>query len=208
MTLEERLRCNLRSAGSSASIWMCGVGGHLFTKNGPRVGRRGGYCILRAVCPSQGQRFLPDEHDGKLIEAWVDQKVSRGRQSPCRVAIGSSDKFLASLPSHVPDQCQACLDDRLGGPVVQEGSGLEGQPVVLGHGLVENRHGLGWQCHGHSGDRNRERDEALTWVVLDGSGHKRSKLSGNRLPLLPCAIWRCLPLGRDRQATFVRQFRR
>ena len=103
----------------------------VFSKNRDRLleGEVATAFFEKVLAQAKAHRLLSDEHftvDGTLIEAWAGQRsfLVKTPPRPCR------RRMIQAIPvwtsRRAPDECHARLDDRSGGPAVQEGGGPGG----------------------------------------------------------------------------------
>jgi len=102
--------------------------------------------FLSAVLAQPRVKRLSSEHfsvDGTLIEAWASMKSVRPKMdTDGPPSSGGGRKRPSRFPRAETNQSDARLDNRPGGAALQKGKGKEAKLCFLGHGLMENRHGL------------------------------------------------------------------
>ena len=101
------------------------------------------------------QPYLSDEHftvDGTLIEAWASQKSFRPKDEEPGPGTGNGEVNFRGEPRR-NDTHQSTTDPEA--RLYRKSKGSEAKLSYLGHGLMENRHGLLVRTHGNAGGRDR-----------------------------------------------------
>ncbi len=128
--------------GVDAAVWDHSV----FSKNRDRLleGNIAARFLAAVLDQPRVKKLLSTEHftvDGTLIEAWASLKSFKprdGSDEPPPVA-GAIPKPISTARSVERD---ACLDDDPDARLYRKGPGKEAKLCFIGHGLMENRHGL------------------------------------------------------------------
>jgi transposase len=107
------------------------------------------------------QPYLSDEHftvDGALFEAWASQKSFRAKDEEPGPGTGNREvNFRGEQRSNDTHQSTTDPEARL----YRKANGAEARLSYLGHGLMENRHGLLVRTMVTTADGTAERDAAL-----------------------------------------------
>ena len=91
------------------------------------------------------KRLLSSDHfsvDGTLIEAWASMKSFKPKDGSDEPPARRRAQCRSGLPRPEALQRDACLDHRSRGRLYRKGPGKEAKLCFIGHGLMENRHGL------------------------------------------------------------------
>ena len=127
----------------------------------------------------RAQPYLSDEHftvDGTLIEAWARHKSFRPKDEPPRPGGGNREvNFHGQTRSNDTHQSTTDPEARL----YKKTKGSEAKLSYLGHGLMENRHGLLVKTRVTLADGTAERDAALG-MAKKMAGCKRLTLGGDK----------------------------
>jgi len=125
------------------------------------------------------QPYLSDEHftvDGTLIEAWASHKSFRPKAEPPRPGSGTHEvDFHGEARSNETHQSTTDPDARL----YKKSKGSEAKLSYLGHGLMENRHGLFVKTLVTQADGTAEREAALR-MAAKIAGRKRVTLGADK----------------------------
>ena len=138
-----------------APVWDVTV----FTKNRDRLlaGQVATAFFEQVLAQAKAHRLLSDEHftvDGTLIEAWAGQKSFKLKSDAAPMP-PTDDPGNPSVDFRGERRTQrhTRLDDRSGGPAVQEGGGPGGQAVFLGACADGEPAWTGREYAPHPGDR-------------------------------------------------------
>ena len=111
------------------------------------------------------QPYLSDEHftvDGTLIEAWASQKSFRPKDEEPGPGRGNGEvNFRRRAARNDTHQSTTDPEARL----YPKSKGAEARLSYLGHGLMDNRHGLLVRTMVTTADGTAERDAALLMVA-------------------------------------------
>ena len=125
------------------------------------------------------QPYLSDEHftvDGTLIEAWASHKSFRPKDEQPSGGEGSGEvNFHGERRSNATHQSTTDPEARR----YKKSKGREAKLSYLGHGLMENRHGLLVKTRVTLADGSAERDAALA-MAGKVAGRKRLTLGGDK----------------------------
>jgi transposase len=125
------------------------------------------------------QPYLSDEHftvDGTLIEAWASHKSFRPKDEGPDAGGGNREvNFHGERRSNETHQSTTDPEARL----YKKSKGREAKLSYLGHGLMENRHGLLVRTCVTRADGTAERDAALA-MAAKMAGRKRLTLGGDK----------------------------
>ena len=123
--------------------------------------------------------YLSDEHftvDGTLIEAWASQKSFRPKEEEPGAGPGKGEvNFHGERRRNDTHQSTTDPEARL----YKKSKGSEAKLSYLGHGLMENRHGLLVRTMVTPADGTAERDAALL-MAEKIPGTKRVTLAGDK----------------------------
>jgi hypothetical protein len=124
------------------------------------------------------QPYLSDEHftvDGTLIEAWASQKSFRPKDEEPGPGRGNGEvNFRGEQRSNDTHQSTTDPEARL----YPKSKNSEARLSYLGHGLLENRHGLLVRTMVTTADGTAERDAGLL-MVAQIQGVKRMTLGAD-----------------------------
>ena len=125
------------------------------------------------------QPYLSDEHftvDGTLIEAWASQKSFRPKDEEPSPGTGNGEvNFRGEQRRNDTHQSTTDPEARL----YRKSKGAEARLSYLGHGLMENRHGLLVRTMVTTADGTAERDAALL-MAAQIPGGKRVTLGADK----------------------------
>jgi transposase len=125
------------------------------------------------------QPYLSDEHftvDGTLIEAWASHKSFRPKDEKPSVGAGNREvNFHGEVRSNDTHQSSTDPEARL----YKKTKGSEAKLSYLGHGLMENRHGLLVKTRVTLAEGTAERDAALA-MARQMAGGKRLTFAGDK----------------------------
>ena len=125
------------------------------------------------------QPYLSDEHftvDGTLIEAWASHKSFRPKEEAPGPQGGNREvNFHGEVRSNDTHQSTTDPEARL----YKKSKGSEAKLSYLGHGLMENRHGLLVKTRVTLADGSAERDATLA-MAGKVAGRKRLTLGGDK----------------------------
>jgi len=125
------------------------------------------------------QPYLSDEHftvDGTLIEAWASHKSFRPKAEPPRPGSGTREvDFHGEARSNATHQSTTDPDARL----YKKSKGSEAKLSYLGHGLMENHHGLLVKTLVTRAEGTAEREAALR-MAAKIAGLKRVTLGADK----------------------------
>jgi len=125
------------------------------------------------------QPFLSDEHftvDGTLIEAWASHKSFRPKDEDASAGGGNGEvNFHGQRRSNDTHESTTDSEARL----YKKTKGSEAKLCYLGHGLMENRHGLLVKTCVTLATGSAERDAALR-MIRKLAGAKRLTLAGDK----------------------------
>ncbi len=125
------------------------------------------------------QPYLSDEHftvDGTLIEAWASHKSFRPKDEKPRGGEASGEvNFHGERRSNLTHQSTTDPEARL----YKKTKGSEAKLSYLGHGLMENRHGLLVKTRVTLAGGTAERDAALA-MAKEMAGRKGLTLGGDK----------------------------
>jgi transposase len=125
------------------------------------------------------QPFLSDEHftvDGTLIEAWASHKSFRPKDEDASAGGGNGEvNFHGQRRSNDTHESTTDSEARL----YKKTKGSEAKLCYLGHGLMENRHGLLVKTCVTLATGSAERDAALR-MIRKLAGGKRLTLAGDK----------------------------
>lgn len=125
------------------------------------------------------QPYLSDEHftvDGTLIEAWASHKSFRPKDEEPGAGGGNREvNFHGEVRSNDTHQSTTDPEARL----YKKSKGSEAKLSYLGHGLMENRHGLLVKTRLTLAEGTAEREAALD-MTREMAGRKRLTLAGDK----------------------------
>jgi transposase len=125
------------------------------------------------------QPYLSDEHftvDGTLIEAWASQKSFRPKEEEPGLGTGNREVNFRGEPRG-NDTHQSTTDPEA--RLYRKSKGSEAKLSYLGHGLMDNRHGLLVRTMVTTADGTAERDAALL-MAAQIPGVKRVTLGADK----------------------------
>lgn len=182
--LMEQLNYNLLfrwfvGLGIDDPIWAPTV----FTKNRDRLlAGDVAHGFLKAIVEHEAVRpLLSDEHfsvDGTLIEAWASMKSFRPIDEDDGLDDGSGGErdFHGQRRSNATHRSTSDGEARL----YKKGAGKEAKLCFMGHGLMENRHGLIVDATATQSDGHGERNAALHMIEPWADRPGRITLGGDK----------------------------
>ncbi len=124
--------------------WFVGIGvddaawdHSVFSKNRDRLleGDIAAKFLSAVLAQPKVKRLLSSDHfsvDGTLIEAWASMKSVKPKDGSDDPPAGRRAQRRSRFPRPEADERHACLDDRSGGPALQEGQRQGGEALLHG----------------------------------------------------------------------------